>query len=299
MYRPTEHKSMPRARAAASLLLAVLLFCCALSAAEEETSALEQVTATGAHTYTCLYRGTERRFSVYAPEGAPTGLLFMLHGYASAGEDFRLLTGMELPANERGYAVVYPTADPASPTGWNSGIGISAADDIGFLCALAQYLQQAYGLDRSRTFAAGFSNGGFMIYRLALEGQTYFAGVAGVAAMMPAALWETRPEAAHVSVLQINGTLDDAVPMRLNGSDALTPAPAIEDVISYFAAANGLALESEEPLGTHATMTSYAAAGTKAQVRQVLIRDGRHSWPQERYCGFDVNALILDFFDRV
>lgn len=292
------------AKAAVLLLLILLLPFGAVPASAVEPPALEAVTETGEHTWTCLYAGTQRQFSLYAPENAPTGILLMLHGYGSTGEDFRLLTKTDAEANARGYAIVYPTGaptpeDPTSANGWNSGIGVSSSDDIGFLRALARWLQERYGLSRNETYAAGFSNGGFMMYRIALEGQDEFAAVAGVAAMMPEAMWAARPGTLHISVLQINGTKDDAVPMKLNGTDRYTRAPAIEDVIAYFADANGLDTQSESPLGTHAVMTVYTAADRTEQVRHVLITDGRHSWPEEKYCGFNVNTLILDFFDAV
>ena len=285
------------------LLSALLLLCgCTAHAPKTVLPALQEVTAVGVHTFSCTYGGAQRQFSEYAPEGAPKAILLMLHGYGSTGEDFRLLTKTDVPANACGYTVIYPTGvptpeDPTSANGWNSGIGISSVDDIGFLCALARYMQAKYSLTRAETFAAGFSNGGFMVYRIALEGQDTFAGVAGVAAMMPESCWNARPDTLHISLLQINGTRDDAVPMRLNGSDRFTTAPAIEDVIAWFAAANGLDSESTEPLGMYAELTKHF--GGKTQVWQVLIREGRHSWPEEKYCGFDVNTLLLDFFDLV
>ena len=283
-------------------LLLPLLF--GIETFAEEKSFSETVFPTGEHTYSCLYKDTRRQFSEYAPEGEIKGILLMLHGYGSSGEDFRLLTKMDIQANERGYTVVYPTGmaspeDKTSAAGWNSGIGDSSADDIGFLRALAKYMQGKYGLSRSETYAAGFSNGGFMVYRIALEGQNEFAGVAGVAAMMPKKMWDMRPEELKMSLLQVNGTKDEAVPMRLNGTDRYANAPAIEDVIAYYAAANRLTAKNTEEISTRATLTVYHAEDRTEQVWQVLIQDGRHSWPEGKYSGFDVNTLILDFFDGV
>ena len=137
------------------------------------------------------------------------------------------------------------------------------------------------------------------MYRIALEGQKEFAAVAGVAAMMPVTMWEKKTESEDISLLQINGTKDDAVPMKLNGSDRYAKAPAIEDVIAFFAAANGLKEECTESVSKQATLTKHYSTEKKSQVWHVLISDGRHSWPEEKYCGFNVNALILDFFDQV
>lgn len=292
------------AKAAVLLLLILLLPFGAVPASAAEPPALEAVTETGEHTWTCLYAGTQRQFSLYAPENAPTGILLMLHGYGSTGEDFRLLTKTDAEANARGYAVVYPTGaptpeDPTSANGWNSGIGVSSSDDIGFLRALARWLQERYGLSRNETYAAGFSNGGFMMYRIAAEGQEFFGGVASVSGMMPAAMWNEKGEKADISVLQINGTKDDAVPMNCNGTAKYSKAPAIEDVIDYFAAAGGLDEEETVLLSSRAQLTKHTGADSAMEVWQVLIKDGRHSWPEEEYVGFDTCSVILDFFDAI
>lgn len=265
---------------------------------------IENLWPEAGNTFSCLYGETERRFSVYLPAGEMKGLVFMLHGYGSDMNAFRLLTGMDSPANERGYTVIYVNGvhdpgDASYATGWNSGIGKSSVDDMGFLNALAHRMQAEYGLTKNETFAAGFSNGGFMMYRIAAEGQEFFGGVASVSGMMPAAMWNEKGEKADISVLQINGTKDDAVPMNCNGTAKYSKAPAIEDVIDYFAAAGGLDEEETVLLSSRAQLTKHTGADSAMEVWQVLIKDGRHSWPEEEYVGFDTCSVILDFFDAI
>ena len=78
-------------------------------------------------------------------------------------------------------------------------------------------------------------------------------------------------------MLQINGTADDVVPMRDRmGDTALnTETPVIEDVIDYLAAVNGC-----------------------DQIWYVVIPHGTHCWPDYEMAGFDVNELILDYFEE-
>lgn len=250
------------------------------------------------------YQGEERSYLECAPEGKVRGVIFMLHGYGSDGNAFRLYTGIDGPANERGYTVVYVDGvsnpeDSTSATGWNSGLTDSPVDDTGFLKALAVSFQEKYGLTRNETYAAGFSNGGFMMYRLAMEAQDCFSAVASIAGMMPASIWENRGEQLDVSLLQINGTKDDAVPMNLNGSAKFSKDPAIEDVLDYFIEADGLTRTETESVSDRAFLTRSFSEERPAQVWQILIKDGRHSWPEEKYCGFDAGQLILNFFDEL
>ena len=62
--------------------------------------------------------------------------------------------------------------------------------------------------------------------------------------------------------------------MNANGSAKYNKNPAIEDVLEYYRSANGSA----------------------DSVKYISIEGGRHSWPEEKFCGFDVDKMILDFF---
>ncbi len=285
----------------------------AVSVAEEIVSEqpvqvvpLQSIEQKDEHAYSCDYNGTTREFIEYGPEdeNGVKGVIFMLHGYGSGAENFRLDTKMDEVARERGYVVVYVTGskneqDKTSSIGWNSGIGDSSSDDLGYLKSLAGYMQDKYGLTREETFVTGFSNGGFMTYRIAVEGQDSFAAVASVAGMMPQAMWELKPDRLSVSLLQVSGSKDDVVPMNSNGSAKYAKAPAIEDVLDYFAVANGLTKADTIALSEKAELIKRFEEGSHEQVWSVLIRDGRHSWPQEDLCGFSVRELILDFFDTI
>ena len=188
--------------------------------------------------------------------------------------------------------------DKTASTGWNSLLTESnPVDDIGFLKSLAQFMQEKYGLTREETFAAGFSNGAFMMYRLALEGQDHFCAVASICGRMPEKLWPLRGEKASVGLLQISGTKDDVIPMRLNSTDKYTRSPAIEDVVAWFAESQGLSTEKETELAPGVVLFKYLEAGGTQKVWHVIVKDGHHGWFEKKYSGFDANDIILDFFD--
>jgi poly(3-hydroxybutyrate) depolymerase len=113
-----------------------------------------------------------------------------------------------------------------------------------------------------------------MVHRLAVEDTEQFAAVASVAGFLPESVWNRRPEKLSTAFLQINGTKDDVVPMNANGSAKYNKNPAIEDVLEYYRSANGSA----------------------DSVKYISVEGGRHSWPEEKFCGFDVDKMILDFF---
>ncbi len=270
---------------------------------EEKQLVIEDVLQISENTYTCTFDGVEHEYIVCLPEkseGAP--LVVMLHGYGNTAESFRNMVHFEEDAVACGYAVVYVTGasdpnDATSSTGWNSGIGQEGNQDVAFLVALAKYLQEEYSLDREAAFAIGFSNGAFMTHRLAIEAADTYTAVVSVAGMMPESIWEVAPESNKVGFFQVTGEKDDVIPKNSDGSAKFSQAPAIELVMEYWAKSNGVEEAERIEIGKASELTKYTKEGKKEQVWALLVKDGRHSWPDEKISGIDMNALILEFLD--
>ena len=264
---------------------------------------LDDVTEIGEGEYLCSFEGVNHNYILDLPDridDAP--LVIMLHGYGSNARSFRLDTGFEKEANLKGYAVAYVTGAPSpedstSATGWNSGIGKSGNNDVGFLCALANYLCKTYSFDSNRVFAVGFSNGAFMTHRLATEANDVFAAAVSVAGLMPESVWNSRPDRCSIGFFQITGEKDDAVPKYSDDSAKYTNAPAIEDVVEYYVNANALDLSETCPAGKKAILTKYSSPDSVKEIWNLFIPDGRHSWPSESFTGININELILEFLD--
>jgi len=253
--------------------------------------------------YTCDYNGIKRKFVLYIPEntGAGAPLLLMLHGYGSSASGFMDFTEMNTAAGKKGFAVVYPQGirDPGNRTGaacWNSGLTKKGNDDLGFLVALAKYLQQTYGFDSSETFAAGYSNGAFMMYKLACGAPETFRAVASVAGSMSGGAWDERKETASVGILQINGTEDSLVPIE-PAKGVYGDAPAIGGVIEYWKNANNLDEFKKVEISDKAAAYKYSSKENDNLVWYIEIEGYSHSWPQGAdISGFNANDVILEFF---
>ena len=264
---------------------------------------LDDVQQVDETSFDCTYESVKHDFVLDMPEvveNAP--LVLMLHGYGESAEGFRQKVAFEKDANAKGYAVCYVTGAPSpedatSANGWNSGIGVSSNDDVGFLCALANYLCETYKLDSTRVYAVGFSNGAFMTHRLALEANDIFAAVVSVAGMMPEGAWAVQPDTCSVGVFQITGEKDDVIPKNSDGSAKFSKAPAIEDVIDYYADKQELTVTETASIGKKSTLTKYASAENTKKVWHLFIPDGRHSWPDEQITGINTNQLILEYLE--
>lgn len=284
-------------------------FCCVLMLAglivceAKSRPMIEEIVTEGENRFTCTFEGVKHDVILDLPEvteDAP--LVVMLHGYGGTAESFRSSVHLEEEANALGYAVAYVTGAPdpndaTSSNGWNSGIGAEGNADVAFLVALAEYLAKEYELNEERIYAVGFSNGAFMTQRLALEAGDTYAAVVSVAGMMPERIWNGRGENNMVSVFQITGEKDDVVPKHSDGSAKYAQAPAIEDVMSYWADSNELSLTEMEKVGMGSTLEKYSSQDSVKQVWHLRVKDGRHSWPEEQFTGINMNEMILLFLE--
>lgn len=255
--------------------------------------------------FSCEYNGVSRDFTLYFPDNSSekSTLVIALHGYGSDGDAFSRDTNLHEALCPQGYTVAYVTGmpdpdDKTAATGWNSGLKKTGNDDAGFLSSLACYLQKEYSLNMKRCVAVGFSNGAFMTHRLAIDENRVITDIVSVSGMMPQYAWEGRPEKSAVNVLQISGSKDDVVPQKRSGSDKYAKAPAIEDVMDYYAMSSGLDIITQEQFTEKSDIIKYSSEKDEHIVWSVTVKDGRHSWFEEPFCGFEINDLIVDFLEK-
>ncbi|WP_346293012.1 PHB depolymerase family esterase [Sphaerothrix gracilis] len=165
--------------------------------------------------------GLERTYQAYVPADLPEqpALLLAFHGSRADSDTMRVYTGYEFErlADQHGFIVVYPDGYEQH---WNDcrKSGPYAAntlnvDDLGFVRALIRRFATEYGADTSSVFAVGFSNGGHMAYRLALEMPRSVHAVAAIGANLPTLdNLDCTPSGEPVSVLIMNGTNDPLNP---------------------------------------------------------------------------------------
>ena len=285
------------------LQLLILFSLCASAHGDTVPPAIEQVVQEKTDIYSCSFDGVEHRFLLDFPaDSAGAPLVLMLPGYGNTAEAFRSNVHFETEANALGYAVAYVTGapDPNIPTSalsWHSESDTDGNRDVEFLVALADYLAATFSLDRSRVYAVGFSNGAFMAHRLAMDAGDVFAACVSVAGLMPESVWNTRRDKNEIGFFQITGEKDSVIPKNSDGSAKYTKAPAIEDVMAYWAGSNGLNRRESFSIGTASVLTKYSSDEKPQQVWDLFIHGGHHSWPSEKYNQIDTNVLILEFFE--
>lgn len=133
--------------------------------------------------------GWYREYQYYVPPSAGPGspALLMLHGHTEKINGFWAGDDMHRLADEKGMVLIYAQGEPSLElSGWNAG-GICCGvpvllnvNDNGFLRAVIKDVTQRVGLDRSRIYVAGHSNGAIMAHYLALRSHDLIAGIAPI-----------------------------------------------------------------------------------------------------------------------
>lgn len=284
---------------------------------------LSQTRATDDQKGSIVYQGRKRNFLLHIPEkvrgknGVP--LVLVLHGGGGTPEAVARLTGFSKLADEEGVIVVYPAAVNRH---WNDGREVKRfrshrerIDDVGFIATLIDTLIRRLGVDVSRVYAAGMSNGGMMCQRLGCELSHKLAAFASVGASLPENLIDEKP-VMPIAVLMINGTADPIVPFQGGGVGLVKQrgrVVAVSKAIEFWVKANGCEtvptettlVKSDTGLGVQKTVYRNGRKGT--EVVLLTVEGGGHTWPggRERPSNYGrktdaINAtrLIWEFFSR-
>ena len=256
---------------------------------------------------TLMLAGNERTYSLHVPatydptKGTP--LVFLFHGYTMTASDIATASHFAAAADKHGMIVAFPQGLSNS---FNAGDCCGTAqssnvDDVAFTSAMIAAIESDYCVAPKRVFSAGFSNGGFLSYRLACELSDKIAAVAPVAGGLridSATCTPKRP----VPVLHIHGTSDLLVPY--GGGIGTNP---VSYSIDAFKAKNGCAAGAGKVVYTKddVSCTKWDGCTSNADVELCTVTGGGHQWPGGDtlpYGGsaspnLDSSETIATFFD--
>ena len=126
--------------------------------------------------YDFSYGEDNRQYYLYTPDSLEAGaaLIFVFHGYSGSAAGIMGYSDLNDLADQNGFVVCYPQGliDDWDYRFWNVGYEFHSNethDDVGFVKALAYYLQVQYQLSSYNTYSTGMSNGGDMSYLLACQ----------------------------------------------------------------------------------------------------------------------------------
>lgn len=249
--------------------------------------------------------GRAREYLIYVPRGydnrKPVPLVFNFHGNTMTAPQQRDLSGMNALADSKGFVAVYPQG---ISNGWNAGACCGEAqtsnvDDVGFTRAMLKAVQERACIDPQRIYAAGFSNGGRMTYRLGCEMADVFAGLAPVAGTKSFPDLRNSPgcmPAKPISLIDFMGSADSRVEAQPG---------QIKEWIAFNGCTDTTPMETHR-MGQHVCST-YSQCKEGTSVTFCVVDGGGHCWPGSYPCPLgatsranelSANELMWEVFER-
>lgn len=165
--------------------------------------------------------GHERHYGLYLPASLtdPAPLVILLHGSMGSGEEIRRQSqfGFDRLGDEQGFVTAYPDGFEEHWNDCRKTATYSAReqdmDDLGFLQALVAELAERGQVDPQRVYLVGYSNGGHLAFRAAMESPDWVQAIAAISANFPARdNYDCARGEQPMATVLINGTDDPINP---------------------------------------------------------------------------------------
>jgi len=276
------------------------------------------------------FGGRKRFYEIHVPPGykpgVPTPVVMILHGGGGNTPVMRFKTGMDALSNQEGFIVVYAAGTSSRYVDqrlhWNTGLPTKdpaqgKVDDVGYFSYIIDDLPKYFSVDKDRIYAAGFSNGARMCYRLAAELSDRIAAVAPIGAQRSLDEFAKKPSR-EISIIHFHGKQDPFAayaggPSRGTGRGQFKPypIPPVEKAIQTWAKHNGCSTKPKTGQVGKARCFQFSGGRNGAEVVLWVLEDGGHTWPGGQASRFEVlmrvgntnrdisaSKLLWEFFQR-
>ena len=246
----------------------------------------------------------DRNYLTYLPGklSPKPGLIIALHGTGMNAARMRQWTGYELDilADQYGFVVAYPDGYKGNWNDCRTNSPFPAKkeniDDVRFIQSLINKYEQEQHIDPAKVFVLGFSNGGQMAMRLAMERPGLIISICAISANLPTPETCSCPSEGPTSkIMLVTGTEDSINPYKggvvaLFGFKKVGTAISAKATADHFTQRNGITAEPEiarlpsqkpgDP--TYVQRERWRSLG-KIVVELYTINGGGHVIPQPKF----------------
>lgn len=253
---------------------------------------------------------SDRELILYAPAGAkgPVPLVMVFHG-GGGGDDWMANKSRALTRtlNDAGYAVAFMEGSSRRNSEklrtWNAVHCCAYAqkakiNEAAYADAAVEALDKRIGIDRSRIFLMGHSNGAMLSYRLAGAMKVAPRAIAPVSG----AIFADQPDLPDRTSIFMYHAQDDEV-LSFNGSPddkaerwRTAPHLAFPKAEAKLADLKSCGPATPVPAPAGLATTTRACAGGSVLVA-TAAETGGHEWPARPQAAFSIEQALLAFFD--
>jgi len=268
--------------------------------------------------------GEERTFKAYFPDNSSENLpmVILMHGqgetvYNMIGLSNYYISNNIIPVFPQ--ANVHPTSDNGdSTTVWNVRKYDTMSDDVAFIEDMIIFLTTTYNLiDQNKIYAAGYSNGGYMAYRLSCDLSDKIAAFGSVCGNMYLIddNIDCTEQGRDIPIIHIHGTLDNINPYYeggygIYGNDIIGDEYlTILESIEFWSSHNQLYNETVDTIftgggymwfgeyfETSSIKFTYSNDFSNTKFTHIRAVNGGHVWFYGDNWGFDSHEELLNFF---
>ena len=247
---------------------------------------------------TFTWQNTQRQYLLYEPSNRTGALpvMYFLHGLGDNITRCDNEMHFNNLAERYGWVIVVPQATNVSGyTMWNAGLG-GNADDAGFLLALLDMLIEEGKVNADSVFFTGFSMGGFMTHRMAIEHGDRITACAPVSGLISFPLANEVP-VEPVRMMHIHGTADNVVGWSGGSAYFGTIGISVDSVVSFWTGWNNcddtpVVDTLPDRVNDRVRFIRYTYSGD-AEFQLVKVVGGTHNWY------LDSTTHDIDYFDEI
>lgn len=266
---------------------------------------MEPEIQTGLMTRSISFNNATREYDLYVPtsysEDTEVALVVYLHGAGENKEIAQATTDFIDVSESAGFILVFAEPGFELPGQgryvWADGRGAfggavdGANNDVGFINALVDALSEEFQIDTARRYICGFSNGGSLAQRIAIQENERFAAIATVSAGLHET-FETADPRRAIPMLLIHGTDDQIAPyeggLPANNQLQFTqPLLSVPESVNFWVTNNqcdATPLETDLPDtdpedNSSVTTFEYSGGTNGAEVKLYRVNSGGHTWP--------------------
>lgn len=244
------------------------------------------------------WQNTQRQYMLFEPsdrDGA-VPVMYFLHGLGDNITRCNEEMHFGDMAERFGWVIVVPQATNVYGSAmWNAGLG-GTADDAGFLLALLDTLVAHGRVNADSVFFTGFSMGGFMTHRMAIEHGNRITACAPVSGLISHAFAGEVP-VGPVRMLHIHGTSDPVVSWNGGSSYFGDIGISVDSLVSFWTHWNNCGNEPAvdtlpDRVSDGLRFIRYRYSGA-SEFQLLKVVGGNHTWY------IDSNAHDIDYFDFI
>lgn len=248
------------------------------------TTQVRIASGTTAQSATILANGRSRRYVVISPVAgqANAPMLLLLHPSGTSPETTAELTRISEFVQTQGFLAVLPEAQSG---GWQDDPAAASNEDVPFLRQLIEAFTANGLADRTRVYAAGFSNGGFMVERLSCELADRIAAFGIDAATLRSSQVNSCFPVQQRAKVYFLGTSDLIVPYSGVFGGLSGGVRSAADTMSFWKNQQQCGFPAVTDLpdriadGTTVTLSDYGVCTAGTRLKLYTINGGGHAWP--------------------